>query len=215
MGRKNPTEKNGGGLKAEGRGLPPPSTLSFHRIGEVPYICPFQIMDTPQQHTVCQEPVYQKLFFAHARHVRNFLYYKGAGSAEAEDLMQEAFLRLWRECDKVPADKAKSFLFRVANNLYLDAKKHEKVVIRFQQKSPNLDLESEDPHFLLEAQELQARLESAIAQLPEKQREVFLMNRIDKMTYTEIAERLELSVKAVEKRMSQALVEMRKVLKGV
>jgi RNA polymerase sigma-70 factor (ECF subfamily) len=44
---------------------------------------------------------------------------------------------------------------------------------------------------------------------------VFLLNRIDKMTYAEIADQLELSVKAVEKRMSQALVEMRKVLKGV
>ena len=58
---------------------------------------------------------------AHARHVRNFLYYKGAKSDEAEDLMQEAFLRLWRECKKVPAEKAKAFLFRVANNLFLDA----------------------------------------------------------------------------------------------
>ncbi len=172
-------------------------------------------MDTPQQHSVCQEPVYQKLFFAHARHVRNFLCYKGAGTDEAEDLMQEAFLRLWRECEKVPADKAKSFLFRVANNLFLDAKKHEQVVLRFQKKSPNLDRENEDPHFIMETNELQQKLETAISQLPEKQRTVFLMNRIDKMTYAEIAEQLELSVKAVEKRMSQALVEMRKVLKGV
>jgi RNA polymerase sigma-70 factor (ECF subfamily) len=67
----------------------------------------------------------------------------------------------------------------------------------------------------MEAKELQRELESAIAQLPEKQRTVFLLNRIDKMTYAEIADQLELSVKAVEKRMSQALVEMRKVLKGV
>ena len=172
-------------------------------------------MDAPIQHTVCQEPVYQQLFFAHARHVRNFLCYKGAGSDEAEDLMQEAFLRLWRECDKVPNEKAKSFLFRVANNLFLDAKKHEKVVLRFQQISPNTDREEQDTHFLLETSELQQKLEAAINQLPEKQREVFLMNRMDKMTYSEIADRLELSVKAVEKRISQALVEMRKVLQGV
>lgn len=172
-------------------------------------------MDTPPSNMVCQESVYQKLFFAHARHVRNFLCYKGANADEAEDLMQEAYLRLWRECEKVPAEKAKSFLFRVANNLYLDAKKHEQVVLRFQQKSPNTDQEHEDPQFIMEAKELQRELESAIAQLPEKQRTVFLLNRIDKMTYAEIADQLELSVKAVEKRMSQALVEMRKVLKGV
>lgn len=172
-------------------------------------------MDTSSQHTVCQESVYKELFMAHARHVRNFLYYKGAKSDEAEDLMQEAYLRLWRECSKVPAEKAKSFLFRVAHNLFLDAKKHEQVVLRFQQRSPNTDQENEDPQFIMETNELQQKLESAIAQLPEKQRTVFLMNRMDKMTYAEIAERLELSVKAVEKRMSQALAKMRKVLKGV
>ena len=171
-------------------------------------------MDAPQQHTVCQETVYQELFMAHARHVRNFLFYKGAKRDEAEDLMQEAFLRLWRECKKVPAEKAKAFLFRVANNLFLDAKKHKQVVLKFQQKQTS-GQENEDPQFLLEAKELQQKLENAIAQLPEKQRTVFLMSRMDKMTYAEIAERLELSVKAVEKRMSQALVQMRKVLKGV
>ena len=171
-------------------------------------------MDAPQQHTVCQETVYQELFMAHARHVRNFLYYKGAKREEAEDLMQEAFLRLWRECEKVPAEKAKAFLFRVASNLFLDAKKHEQVVMRFQQKQVS-ENEHEDPQFLLETKELQLKLENAIAQLPEKQRTVFLMNRMDKMTYAEIANRLELSVKAVEKRMSQALVKIRLVLKGV
>jgi RNA polymerase sigma-70 factor (ECF subfamily) len=41
------------------------------------------------------------------------------------------------------------------------------------------------------------------------------MNRMDKMTYAEIADHLELSVKAVEKRMSKALVELRQILKGV
>ncbi len=171
-------------------------------------------MESQTQHGVCEDTVYKELFFAHARHVRNFLFYKGAGSEEAEDYMQEAFLRLWRECEKVPPEKAKAFLFRVSNNLFLDAKKHEKVVLKFQTRQVER-LENEDPQFHLEASELQEKLENAIAQLPEKQRTVFLMNRMDKMTYAEIADRLDLSVKAIEKRMSLALVEMRKVLKGI
>ena len=52
-------------------------------------------------------------------------------------------------------------------------------------------------------------MERAIAELPETQREVFLMNRIDKMTYGEIAEALGLSVKAIEKRIGKALRELR------
>ncbi|HHM21957.1 MAG TPA: RNA polymerase sigma factor [Bacteroidetes bacterium] len=169
-------------------------------------------METPERHNVCREAVYKELFFAHARHVRNFLCYKGAGTEEAEDLMQEAFLRLWRECQNVPAEKAKAFLFRVANNLFLDAKKHEQVILRFQNSQrPNHD--GEDPQFLLETRELRQRLEKAIAQLPEKQRIVFLLNRIDKLTYAQIADRLDLSVKAIEKRMSQALAKVRECVK--
>ena len=58
--------------------------------------------------------------------------------------------------------------------------------------------------------EFMEKLESTIDNLPEKQREVFLMNRIEKMKYKEIALHLDISVKAVEKRMHQALVVMRK-----
>jgi RNA polymerase sigma-70 factor (ECF subfamily) len=53
------------------------------------------------------------------------------------------------------------------------------------------------------------RLKKVIAALPEKQREVFLLSRIDKKKYSEISEMLNISVKAVEKRMSQALVTLR------
>ena len=69
-------------------------------------------------------------------------------------------------------------------------------------------LEFESPEHLLIQKEFDLKLQSAIAELPEKQRIVFLMNRIDKLTYNEIAERLDLSVKAIEKRMSQALKEL-------
>jgi RNA polymerase sigma factor (sigma-70 family) len=171
-------------------------------------------MDSSPKKDVCQEAAYQELFLAHARHVRNFLLYKGATTGEAEDLAQEAFLRLWRDCAKVPFERAKGFLFTVAGNLFLDEKKHEQVVLRFQRQAPQ-EVENENPHFQLETRELHDRLEQAITQLPENQRIVFLMNRMDKLTYAEIAERLNLSVKAVEKRMSKALVELRQILKGI
>jgi RNA polymerase sigma-70 factor (ECF subfamily) len=57
----------------------------------------------------------------------------------------------------------------------------------------------------MEKDEFAKELQEAIASLPEKQRTVFLMNRIDELTYREIAQRLEIGVKAVEKRMHEAL----------
>ena len=172
-------------------------------------------MESLPAKNVCQEHTYRELFYAHARHVRNFLFYKGASAAEADDLAQEAFLRLWRDCTKVPIEKVKGYLFAVAGNLFLDEKKHEQVVLRFQRQAPTEEATDDNPHFDLETRELQDRLEKAIAQLPENQRVVFLMNRMDKMKYTEIAACLDLSVKAVEKRMHLALVELRQILKGI
>ena len=63
--------------------------------------------------------------------------------------------------------------------------------------------------------EFKERLEEAISQLPDKQRTVFLMNRIDKKTYREIAELEGVSVKAIEKRMGMALKTLRKLTKKI
>ncbi|GAB5524599.1 MAG: hypothetical protein Roseis2KO_24710 [Roseivirga sp.] len=67
----------------------------------------------------------------------------------------------------------------------------------------------------MEYNEFESTITQAIDQLPEGQREVFLLNRIEKKTYVEIAEMLEVSVKAVEKRMHKALVKLRKVCKEI
>jgi RNA polymerase sigma-70 factor (ECF subfamily) len=66
----------------------------------------------------------------------------------------------------------------------------------------------------MEESEFQNRLEQAIGNLSEKQRQVFLMSRIEKMKYSEIAEVLEISVKAVEKRMHLALLSLKEILQG-
>ena len=58
--------------------------------------------------------------------------------------------------------------------------------------------------------EFDLRLQNALALLDEKKRSVFLMNRIDELTYNQIAENLGITVKAVEKRMEKALAFLRK-----
>jgi RNA polymerase sigma-70 factor (ECF subfamily) len=61
-------------------------------------------------------------------------------------------------------------------------------------------------------QDYEKKLQSVIALLPEGGREVFFMNRLEDLTYVEIADRLGLSVKAVEKRMSKVLSILREKL---
>jgi len=163
---------------------------------------------------VCQEEIYKSIFYTHSEHIRNFLYYKSGNLALAEDLVQDAFGKLWENCAKVEFPKAKSYLFTIANNLFLNHVNHQKVVLKFEQIGHS-DTDRQSPHYLMEEAEFKQRLESAIAALPEDQRTVFLMNRIDKKKYREIAEELGLSVKAVEKRMHKALAVLRKIHKKV
>lgn len=168
--------------------------------------------DTPKN--ICRQDTFELLFFEHSRRLHNFIYFKSGDESLAEDISQEAFLRLWAACKNIPYDKAKSYLFTVANNLFLDHVKHQKVVTRFRLQKTK-ELSPDNPEYLLEESEFKTQLEKAISALPEKQRTVFLLNRIEKMTYKEIAALLEISVKAVEKRMHKALIELRKLTKNI
>jgi RNA polymerase sigma-70 factor (ECF subfamily) len=64
-------------------------------------------------------------------------------------------------------------------------------------------------------QEFLEKVERVIANLPEKQREVFVMSRIEKLKYKEISEKLNISVKAIEKRMRNALIVVREQIGDV
>jgi len=164
--------------------------------------------------SVCEQPVFNELFKKHSRTIRNHIYYKCGDPDQAEDVMQEAFIRLWNNCKKVLSDKARAFLYKVATNLFLHQVEHQKVRLAYA-KLPQRDKNHESPDFILEEKEFMEKLQNAIAALSEAQREVFLLNRIDKKTYNEIAEMLGISVKAVEKRMHNALKKLRKIVKNI
>ncbi len=140
--------------------------------------------------------------------IRNYCYYKCGDMALAEDLAQETFMILWQRRDSIREETVASLLYTLAHNLFLNERKHRQVVLRFAQR-PQREADPESPEYLLESREFHARLEAAISALPEGSREVFLMNRIDRLKYAEIAEMLGISVKAVEKRMHQALQALR------
>jgi len=163
--------------------------------------------------SVCEERVYAKVFRDYAKVVRNFILFKCGNAAQADDLTQDAFVKLWKNCAKVPLDKAKSFLFTVVKNDFFNQVEHQKVVLKYQQ-SKRSHVNKETPEFVMREKEFQQELNDAINSLSEKQREVFLLNRIEKKKYKEIAEMLGISQKAVEKRMHQAMLNLRSKIKN-
>jgi len=164
--------------------------------------------DTPAG--ICEELTYAAFFKNHARALRNYLYYKFGNEEQADDVTQEAFIKLWENCANVPPEKAKSFLYTVANNTTLNQIAHQKVVLEYSKRNVNHDTNNQDPEFLLEEEQFKVKLQKAIANLSEAQRTAFLMHRIDGKKYHEIAQILDISVKAVEKRIHGALLQLRK-----
>lgn len=157
--------------------------------------------------SVCEEQNFSALYRDLSKQLRNFIYYKTGDIDKAEDIVQEAMIKLWENCAEVAFEKAKSFLYTVCNNLFIDKVRHDKVELKFIKSSSQAN--SADPSFELEKKEFEKKLERGISGLPETQREAFLMNRIDKMPYAEIAEVLNISVKAVEKRIHLALKSLK------
>jgi RNA polymerase sigma-70 factor (ECF subfamily) len=160
---------------------------------------------------VCDEPVFRSIFETYSRDLYKFLYYKYGAENNPEDLMQEAFAKLWANCAKVSPEKAKSFLFTVANNQMLNDLARKKTVLNYQKEHTDVPADV-SPQYVLEEVEYMDRLQQALADLSEEQRVAFMMNRVDGLKHREIAERLGISQKAVEKRIYKAVENLQKKL---
>jgi len=163
--------------------------------------------------TVCDEKVFSTIFKTNSKTVFNYIYYKFGNEEKSYDAVQEAFVKLWENCSKVAPEKAKSYVYTVANNLYLNVIKAEKVRLKYADKT--LKTTNETPEFLMEEIEFKSKLDKALNDLPDNQRITFLLNRIDGKKYNEIAEIEGVGVKAIEKRMHLALKTLREKIDGI
>ena len=90
------------------------------------------------------------------------MYYKFGNEEQAEDVTQEAFIKLWENCDKVPLDKAKSYIYTIANNTTLNHIAHQKVVLEYAKSSPRLEKNYESPDYIIEEEQFKVKLQNAI-----------------------------------------------------
>jgi len=147
---------------------------------------------------------FQLIFNEWYKPVRNFIYYKCGDADLAEDITQDTFVKLWETRQRIDKTTVKAYLYKIAQNTAINHLKRQQLLFKFRKKQTN-DRDYDTPEKLAEMNEYEEKLQNVIALLPDGGREVFLMNRIEDLTYAEIAERLGLSVKAIEKRMSKVL----------
>lgn len=164
---------------------------------------------------LCEDAQFNAFYLKHIQAASNFAFYKCGDSDNALDIVQDAFSKIWENCSKIEFKKAKTYLFTTVNNLFLNKVKHQKVVLEYAKATPYIDQTNQNPEYLLEEEQFKQKLQQAIALLTDAQREVFLLNRIEGKKYREIAELLDISQKAVEKRMSGALKTLREKIDNI
>ena len=152
------------------------------------------------------------IFDTYFDEVRNYVYYRSGDKEIATDIAQDVFTRIWEKRQKLTTD-IKGLLFKIASDAFISGKRKEQNKLLFN-KTFQLDYSVSTTEESIFYNELKDKYELALTKLPEKQRVVFLMSRIDNLKYNEIAERLKLSTKAVEKRMSQALNFLRQEIEN-
>lgn len=163
--------------------------------------------------------------------VYNYLLRMMGNAADAEDLTQEVFVRLYTSLDSFRSQASlNTWLFRIAGNLCIDhfrrAKKHR--VIAFSLDEPH-DAEGAEtgggqayeasdttyePHRVAEQAETAQQIQQALGQLPEKLRAVLILHDIEGLPYEEIAQVVGCPLGTVKSRLFNARLQLRQRLTG-
>lgn len=141
-----------------------------------------------------------------------FLIQRTRDPALAEDLAQEAWIRVSQSGGASAIENPQAYLFRIASNLLID---HSRAVQRRRLTRGEIDEilqlpeEEPDPEQIAIGRSELHRVFSLIQELPERQRQILLMSRLDRLPHHEIARRFGISTRTVEFELSRALLTCR------
>lgn len=151
------------------------------------------------------------LFDLHFDPIRRYLYYRCGDSELASDTAQDLFARVWERGMALDPLKDRALLYKIASDMIVSRFRRKKTEQKFINSIKLVNNES-DPLVESEYSDLKKRYAKALIKMGEKRRSAFLLSREEELKYEEISERLGISVKAVEKRISGALDILKKGL---
>jgi len=155
---------------------------------------------------------FEKIFRLYQKPLTNYLYRLSGNRARSEDLLQDAFLRLWKAAPGYePSAKVSTYIFRIAHNLFLNdvARRRERALESMEAETRS------DPSSDLNRREVQSAVQRAVESLPEGEREVLLLSEYNGFKYAEISEILGIPVGTVKSRMFSAVQRLKEALKDL
>ena len=153
---------------------------------------------------------FKMIYDAHFDNLRRYLIYRSGDQDLSGDIAQNVFMKVWTKKIEITSGNIKSLLFKMATDEFISHIRKKKVEKEY---TESIDLrlirEPDNNDYLLEKKVL---FQKALNQLPEKQKTALLMNKMQGLTHKEIAEVLNLSQKAIEKRIGLALKALKQNL---
>ncbi|MCX6831853.1 MAG: RNA polymerase sigma factor [candidate division Zixibacteria bacterium] len=167
---------------------------------------------------------FKRLFDMHSPRVYSLLLRLVGNRDDAEELTQDVFLSLWRHAESLRGEsKLSTWLYRVAVNKAINFKKRSGLFFQIRQLfSLEADDESiidrlpaaaaDSPDRQVEIREAQIQLADLLGTLPHRQREVYLLHKLEGLSYNEIAEKLYVTLGTIESLMHRAKENLQKVM---
>ncbi len=159
---------------------------------------------------------YETLFNRYYKELYRFAYNYLREQAPAEEMAQEVFLYLWEKRSQIDIKTTlKTYLYSAIKNKCLNFIKYEKPRRHELEENHLAMMITHQPEKSGDPELMKKHIEDAINQLPTKCRQIFVLSRNAGLTYEEIAEEMDISIKTVENQMSIALKKLREWLKPV
>ena len=158
---------------------------------------------------------FSSIFEAYYRDLVMFAFTFTKNTENAEDAVQEVFTRLWEKRRELKLHGSlKSYLLKSVQNYCLDEIRRRNVREHYVEDKKTQSLYVNDTEDYILYTDLQNRLDQILAQMPDEVAQTFCMNRFDGLNYQEIAQRLNVSVRTVESRISKALRILHQTLRN-
>ena len=154
-----------------------------------------------------EKAAYQELFERYAPRIYQFSVSYLKNSPDAEELVQEVFLKIWEKRETLDQSKnIKAYIFKIAVNTIYDFIRRENIENSFNDFArENFEKDSNPTWHAIIFEEMMTRLTHLVSRLPEQQRNVFYLSKDEGLSNDEIAEKLNLSKRTVENHLYRAV----------
>ena len=160
------------------------------------------------------ESAFASLFYAYKDKLLNFSFSFTHSEEKAEDVVQEVFLKIWQNRDRIgEVDNFSAYIYRIAQNHAIDElRRFSKETLSVSSHFSADEVVVNGPVEDLLNKEIRQKIDEAVNLLPPQQKNIYYLHNEEGLKYEEIASQLDLSESTIRNHMSQAMRNIRKIL---